>query len=96
MTNAAGIVIQPMRASDLPVVLALLDRCAPPQDGLAAHVATTLAAYDGDRVVGSAALEVYGDAALLCSPRRGARRRQAVSRVRERLPGECVDPGRDA
>ena len=53
--------------SDLPAVLALLERSGLPQDGLSEHVATTLVARSGDAVVGSAALEVYGRAALLRS-----------------------------
>jgi amino-acid N-acetyltransferase len=55
------------RNSDLPAVLALLERSGLPQDGLSEHVATTLVARVGDAVVGSAALEVYGRAALLRS-----------------------------
>ncbi len=50
-----------------PHVLALLTKNELPHDGLADHVATTLAAYDGERVVGSAALELYREAALLRS-----------------------------
>lgn len=52
---------------DMPAILALLEGSGLPQDGLADHVATTLAARIGDRVVGSAALELYGAAALLRS-----------------------------
>ena len=55
------------RPSDLPAVLALLERSGLPQEGLADHLATTLVARSGDEVVGSAALEVYGGAALLRS-----------------------------
>ncbi len=51
----------------LPQVLDLLTRCGLPQDGLAAHVADALVAVQAGRVVGSAALEHYGDAALLRS-----------------------------
>ena len=53
--------------SDLPAVLALLERSGLPQEGLADHLATTLVARSGDEVVGSAALEIYGAAALLRS-----------------------------
>ena len=52
---------------DMPAILALLEGSGLPQDGLADHVATTLAARIGDRVVGSAALELYGAAELLRS-----------------------------
>ena len=61
------ITIGAARNSDLPAVLALLERSGLPQDGLSEHVATTLVARDGDTVVGSAALELYGAAALLRS-----------------------------
>jgi amino-acid N-acetyltransferase len=61
------ITIEAARNSDLPAVLALLERSGLPQEGLADHLATTLVARSGDEVVGSAALEVYGGAALLRS-----------------------------
>lgn len=62
-----AITIDAARNSDLPAVLALLERSGLPQDGLPEHVATTLVARSGDAVVGSAALEIYGRAALLRS-----------------------------
>jgi len=52
---------------DLPEVLALLARSDLPGDGLAEHTATLLVAREGARIVGSAALELYGRAALLRS-----------------------------
>lgn len=52
---------------DLPVVLDLLRRCNLPQAGLEQHLATTLVAREGVRVVGCAALELYDGAALLRS-----------------------------
>jgi amino-acid N-acetyltransferase len=52
---------------DLPALLALLERSGLPKEGLADHLETTLVARDGDEVVGSAALETYGAAALLRS-----------------------------
>jgi amino-acid N-acetyltransferase len=52
---------------DLPAVLALLERSGLPQDGLSEHLATTIVARSGEAVVGSAALELYGEAALLRS-----------------------------
>lgn len=48
-------------------VLALLAQSGLPADGLADHQATTLVARQGDQIVGSAALELYGAAALLRS-----------------------------
>lgn len=59
--------IRLVASNDFADVLALLRQSGLPQDGLADHVATTLAAYDDECVVGSAALELYGDAALLRS-----------------------------
>jgi len=61
------ITIEAARNSDLPAVLALLGRSGLPQEGLAEHLPTTLVARSGDDLVGSAALEVYGRAALLRS-----------------------------
>jgi amino-acid N-acetyltransferase len=55
------------RPSELPAVLALLERSGLPQEGLADHRDTTLVARDGDDIVGSAALEIYGATALLRS-----------------------------
>jgi amino-acid N-acetyltransferase len=59
--------IAPATSADLPQILELLERCRLPTVGLAEHLDTTLVAQDGDRVVGSAALELYGAAALLRS-----------------------------
>ena len=63
MTNA----IEPAKAGDLDAILQLLRDNALPIDGLSNHLSNTLVARHGDRVVGSAALEVYGDGALLRS-----------------------------
>ncbi len=52
---------------DLPFVLDLLRRCHMPEAGLEQHLVTTLVAREGVRIVGSAALELYGRAALLRS-----------------------------
>jgi amino-acid N-acetyltransferase len=62
-----GRVIEPARAEDLQKIYALLDRCGLPRAGLSDHLATTLVAREANRVVGSAALELYGTAALLRS-----------------------------
>ena len=61
------ITIGAARNCDLPGVLALLERSDVPQAGLAKYLETTVIARDGDEVVGSAALELYGAAALLRS-----------------------------
>lgn len=54
-------------AAELPDVLALLERCDLPREGLADHVATLLVAREEGAIVGSAALEIYGRYALLRS-----------------------------
>ena len=59
--------IETARDGDLVAVLRLLRDNKLPPDGLSDHLATTLVVRDGDRIVGSAALEVYGDGALLRS-----------------------------
>lgn len=53
--------------SELPELLALLERCGLPEAGLRQHRATVLVARMGERLAGSAALELYGQAALLRS-----------------------------
>ena len=52
---------------ELPRVLRLLEESGLPDAGLQEHLATLLVARDEERIVGSAALEMYGDAALLRS-----------------------------
>ena len=59
--------IQPAAANDLTAVLDLLERSGLPTIGLSEHLDTLLVAHDGGRVVGSAALELHGDNALLRS-----------------------------
>ncbi len=54
-------------AEELPAVLSLLDESGLPRDGLDEHLETVLVARAGRDVVGSAALEMYGEAALLRS-----------------------------
>jgi amino-acid N-acetyltransferase len=60
---------------DLPAVSSLLEEEGLPEDGLWEHLGSILVAREGDEVVGSAALELYGEAALLRSVavRRGSR-----------------------
>jgi amino-acid N-acetyltransferase len=60
--------IELAQPSDLPEVLALLDECGLPEAGLACRPGVLiLAARDDDRIVGCAALELYGEHALLRS-----------------------------
>jgi amino-acid N-acetyltransferase len=54
-------------AADAISILALLERTQLPKDGLTDHLSTALVARRDGHVVGSAALEVYADGALLRS-----------------------------
>ena len=56
-----------IRESEVPELLALLARAKLPADGLDAHLPTTVVARSKGRVVASAALEIYGEFALLRS-----------------------------
>ena len=62
-----GTPIERAQAQDLEDVLGLLTRHRLPVDGLREHLATTLIARHAGRIVGSAALELYADGALLRS-----------------------------
>ncbi len=59
--------ITPAAATDLPAILELLAASKLPRAGIEAHVASALVARDDSGIVGSAALELYGGAALLRS-----------------------------
>jgi amino-acid N-acetyltransferase len=61
------VTIEPARADDAEGILALLAHHQLPVVGLEDHLKTTMVARRQSRVVGSAALEVYGDGALLRS-----------------------------
>ena len=63
----AHIDIEPVRPGDLEDVLALLARHQLPPEGLRDHLATTLVARHAGHIVGSAALELYSEGALLRS-----------------------------
>lgn len=56
-----------MAPAEFPAVTALLEGAGLPAGGLEDHRDTLLVAREGDRVVGSAALERYGTSALLRS-----------------------------
>ncbi len=60
-------VIEAANAEDLPAILAFLEKSGLPQDGLSDHLTTTVVARENQTLVGSAALELYGTAALLRS-----------------------------
>ena len=62
-----GVNVERARPEDLDDVLRLLSAHQLPLDGLRDHVGTLLVARDDGRIVGSAALEMYADGALLRS-----------------------------
>ena len=66
-TTENAFTIRQARAGEFGAVLELLNESTLPEAGLAPHLANLLVAADGDRIVGSAALEIYADAALLRS-----------------------------
>lgn len=59
--------ILPADARDLPDIKALLEASALPLAGIDRHVGTALVARDSGRLIGCAAVEVYGAAGLLRS-----------------------------
>jgi amino-acid N-acetyltransferase len=62
-----AIQIEPVRPGDVEELYGLLAEHHLPLDGLCDHLATTIVARQEGRVVGSAALELYPDGALLRS-----------------------------
>ena len=61
------VAIEPAAEGDLTGVLALLARHHLPQDGVREHLDATMVARRGTEIVGSAAIEIYEDGALLRS-----------------------------
>lgn len=59
--------IGPARPQEYPAIQALLREHRLPEAGLRPHLATTLVARNGERVIGTAALELYDGSALLRS-----------------------------
>jgi len=59
--------IQQATGADLSRVLELLRESGLPAEGVTEHQETLLVARDGDRIVGCAALEPYGEQGLLRS-----------------------------
>jgi amino-acid N-acetyltransferase len=62
-----NISVEPANPSDLPAILNLLEQSHLPQAGIGDHLATAVVARAGHEVIGCAALEMYGPAALLRS-----------------------------
>jgi amino-acid N-acetyltransferase len=67
MSASRPIDITAIDAAELPKLVRLLERSRLPTDGIAQHLASTLVARDGRRLVGSAAVESYGRVGLLRS-----------------------------
>lgn len=59
--------IDPAEPADLPAILSLLERSRLPRAGVERHLGTAVVARDGVRIVGCAAVEVYGMTGLLRS-----------------------------
>lgn len=59
--------IESAAESDFSNILKLLAECELPEDGFKDHMGAALVARDGQTVIGSAALELYGSFALLRS-----------------------------
>jgi amino-acid N-acetyltransferase len=67
MSASRPIDIAAIDAAELPELVRLLERSRLPTDGIAEHLASTLVARDGRRIVGSAAVESYSRVGLLRS-----------------------------
>lgn len=67
MSAETGIRIDRASHADAGELQALLARAHLPIDGLSSHLDAALVAREGDRVVGSAAIELYADGGLLRS-----------------------------
>ena len=59
--------IEPAQSGDLPAILSLLERGGLPAAGLDQHLEAAVVAREGTRVLGCAAIELYGQAGLLRS-----------------------------
>jgi amino-acid N-acetyltransferase len=62
-----GVRIERASPADAEALLALIERAQLPSDGLASHLDAALVAREGERIIGSAAIEVYEDGGLLRS-----------------------------
>lgn len=62
-----SVTIEPARPDDLPAIESLLERGHLPLAGVRDHLGTAVVAREGNRIVGCAAVELYGEAALLRS-----------------------------
>ena len=89
--------IERARPDDAADILGLLERNHLPLDGLLDHLTTTLVARQNGQVMGSAALEIYPDGALLRSvavapEARGQGLGHALTDAAIRMAGEVSTP----
>ena len=84
--------IEPATRGDAGALLALMERAHLPTDGLSNHLDAALVARDGDRIVGSAAIEIYADGGLLRSVAVDADRRGTG--LGARLTAAAIDEAR--
>jgi amino-acid N-acetyltransferase len=66
-SSSPGIRIDRATPADAVALLALMERAHLPTDGLASHLDAAFVAREGDRIVGSVAIEIYADGGLLRS-----------------------------
>jgi len=79
-STRADVTITAARSEDLQEIYTLLTECGLPKEGLVHHVTTTLVARKGNEIIGSAALELYQEHALLRSVAvKSAFRRQGIA-----------------
>ncbi|HWN84363.1 MAG TPA: arsenic resistance N-acetyltransferase ArsN2 [Vicinamibacterales bacterium] len=64
---ASGIRIDRATPADAGALLALMERAHLPTDDLASHLDAAFVAREGDRIIGSVAIEIYADGGLLRS-----------------------------
>ena len=64
---SADVTISAAKRDELPEILALLEECELPKEGLVLHLSTMLVARKGSEIVGCSALELYQEFALLRS-----------------------------
>ena len=84
--------LRPARARDWNIVAAHLEATGLPLDGAREHLEHFTLALDGDALVGTAGLEVYGDVALLRSV--AVRRDARTAGIGTRLVRHCLEVAR--
>ena len=87
------ITIERAKPGDLPAIFALLEKNGLPTDGLPDHIETALVAREYSEIVGTTALEVYADGALLRSV--AVEERLRGHRLGRRLTQAALDHARN-